>query len=74
MIVDIEVEPAGQWARIKGGYGCMGYGAEMCLLQAPVAESVATILSPGSVSYRGRTETVPAASSATTAAFVAGRE
>ena len=50
----------------------MGRYDEMCLLEAPDAETVAKILIPWSAEYGGRTETLPAFSEAEAVALWAG--
>lgn len=47
-------------AQIKGWYVLMGQYDEMCILEAPDAETVAKILLPLNAKYGGRTETLRA--------------
>lgn len=51
-------------AQIKGWYLLMGQYDEMCILEAPNAETVAKILIPLCAKYGGRTETMQAFSEA----------
>ena len=59
-------------AQIKGWYLLMGQYDEMCILEAPNAETVAKILIPMSAKYGAKTETLQAFSEAEAAAFFAG--
>jgi uncharacterized protein with GYD domain len=47
-------------AQIKGWYMLMGQYDEMCILEAPDAETVAKIILPLNAKYGGRTETLRA--------------
>ncbi len=47
-------------AEIKGWYVLMGRYDEMCILEAPDAETVAKIIVPLNAKYGGRTETLRA--------------
>jgi uncharacterized protein with GYD domain len=51
-------------ADIKGWYMLMGQYDEMCILEAPDAETVAKIVIPLSAKYGGKTETMQAFSEA----------
>jgi uncharacterized protein with GYD domain len=55
---------AAKGAQIKGWYLLMGQYDEMCILEAPNAETVARILIPLCAKYGGRTETLQAFSEA----------
>jgi uncharacterized protein with GYD domain len=59
-------------AEIKGWYLLMGQYDEMCILEAPNAETVPKILIPLSAKYGGRTETLQAFSEAEAMALLAG--
>jgi uncharacterized protein with GYD domain len=59
-------------AEIKGWYLLMGQYDEMCILEAPNAETVAKILIPLSAKYGGKTETMQAFSEAEAVALFAG--
>jgi uncharacterized protein with GYD domain len=59
-------------AEIKGWYLLMGQYDEMCILEAPDAETVAKILIPLSAKYGGKTETMQAFSEAEALALFAG--
>jgi uncharacterized protein with GYD domain len=59
-------------AKIKGWYLLMGQYDEMCILEAPNAETVAKILIPLSVKYGGKTETMQAFSEEEAMALIAG--
>jgi uncharacterized protein with GYD domain len=58
-------------AQIKGWYLLMGQYDEMCILEAPNAETVAKILIPLSAKYGAKTETLQAFSEAEAVAFFA---
>jgi len=55
---------AAMGGQIKGWYLLMGQYDEMCILEAPNAETVAKILIPLCAKYGGRTETLQAFSEA----------
>jgi uncharacterized protein with GYD domain len=57
---EIKKMVAAMGAQIKGWYLLMGQYDEMCILEAPNAETVAKILIPLSVKYGGKTETMQA--------------
>lgn len=59
-------------AEIKGWYMLMGQYDEMCILEAPDAQTVAKILIPGCAKYGGRTETLQAFSVEEAMAFFGG--
>ncbi len=59
-------------AKIKGWYLLMGQYDEMCILEAPNAETVAKILIPLSVKYGGKTETMQAFSEEEAMALMGG--
>ena len=59
-------------AQIKGWYLLMGRYDEMCILEAPNAETVAKILIPLSAKYGAKTETLQAFSEAEALALFAG--
>jgi uncharacterized protein with GYD domain len=59
-------------AQIKGWYLLMGQYDEMCILEAPNAETVAKILIPLSAKYGAKTETLQAFSEAEALAIFAG--
>ena len=63
---------AAQGATIKGWYILMGQYDEMCILEAPDAETVAKILIPLNAKYGGKTETMQAFSEAEALALFAG--
>ncbi len=59
-------------AQIKGWYLLMGQYDEMCILEAPNAETVAKILIPLAAKYGAKTETLQAFSEAEALALFAG--
>jgi uncharacterized protein with GYD domain len=59
-------------AQIKGWYLLMGQYDEMCILEAPNAETVAKILIPLAAKYGVKTETLQAFSEAEALALFAG--
>ncbi len=59
-------------AQIKGWYLFMGQYDEMCILEAPNAETVAKILISISAKYGGKTETLQAFSEAEAMPLFAG--
>jgi uncharacterized protein with GYD domain len=59
-------------AHIKGWYLLMGQYDEMCILEAPNAETVAKILIPLAAKYGAKTETLQAFSEAEALALFAG--
>ena len=59
-------------AQIKGWYLLMGQYDEMCILEAPNAETIAKILIPLSAKYGGKTETMQAFSETEAMALFAG--
>ena len=59
-------------AQLKGWYILMGRYDEMCILEAPNAETIAKILIPLSVKYGGKTETMQAFDEAEALALFAG--
>jgi uncharacterized protein with GYD domain len=59
-------------AQIKAWYLLMGQYDEMCILEAPNAETVAKILISMSAKYGGKTETLQAFGEAEALALVAG--
>ena len=59
-------------AQIKGWYLLMGQYDEMCILEAPNAETVAKILISLSAKYGAKTETLQAFSEAEALALFAG--
>jgi uncharacterized protein with GYD domain len=59
-------------AQIKGWYLLMGQYDEICILEAPNAETVAKIIIPLSAQYGVRTETLQAFSEAEALALFAG--
>ena len=59
-------------AQIKGWYLLMGQYDEMCILEAPNAETVAKILISLTVKYGGKTETLQAFSGDEALALFAG--
>ena len=59
-------------AQIKGWYLLMGQYDEMCILEAPNAETVAKILIPLGAKYGAKTETLQAFSEAEALALFAG--
>lgn len=59
-------------AQLKGWYLLMGQYDEVCILEAPNAETVAKILIPLSAKYGGKTETMQAFSEAEAMALFAG--
>lgn len=63
---------AAMGAQLKGWYILMGQYDEMCILEAPNAETVAKILIPLSVKYGGKTETMQAFGEAEALALFAG--
>jgi uncharacterized protein with GYD domain len=68
---DFKKTVAAQGAQIKGWYLLMGQYDEMCILEAPNAETVAKILIPLCAKYGGRTETLQAFSEAEAMAMMA---
>jgi uncharacterized protein with GYD domain len=58
--------------KIKGWYLLMGQYDEICILEAPNAETVAKILIPMSAKYGAKTETLQAFSEAEALALFAG--
>ena len=69
---DIKKLVADMGAQIKGWYILMGQYDEMCILEAPNAETVAKILIPLSAKYGGKTETMQAFSESEAKALFAG--
>ena len=59
-------------AQIKGWYLLMGQYDEMCILEAPNAETVAKILIPMSAQYGVKTQTLQAFNEAEALALFAG--
>lgn len=59
-------------AQLKGWYLLMGQYDEMCILEAPNAETVAKILIPLGAKYGAKTETLQAFSEAEALALFAG--
>jgi uncharacterized protein with GYD domain len=69
---EIKKTVAAMGAQIKEWYLLMGQYDEMCILEAPNAETVAKILIALSAKYGGKTETMQAFSEAESMAFLAG--
>jgi uncharacterized protein with GYD domain len=63
---------AAMGAELKGWYLLMGQYDEMCILEAPNAETVAKILISLSAKYGGKTETLQAFSEKEAMALFAG--
>jgi uncharacterized protein with GYD domain len=59
-------------AQIKGWYLLMGQYDEICILEAPNAETVAKIIIPLSAKYGAKTETLQAFSEAEAMGLFAG--
>ncbi len=59
-------------AKLLGWYILMGQYDEMCILEAPNAETIAKILIPLSAKYGGKTETMQAFSETEAMALFAG--
>jgi uncharacterized protein with GYD domain len=62
---------AAMGAKLLGWYILMGQYDEMCILEAPNAETVAKILIPLGAKYGGKTETMQAFSEAEAMALMA---
>jgi uncharacterized protein with GYD domain len=62
---------SGMGAQIKGWYLLMGQYDEMCILEAPDAQTIAKILIPLSAKYGAKTETLQAFSEAEALAIFA---
>jgi uncharacterized protein with GYD domain len=69
---EIKKMVADMGAQIKGWYLLMGQYDEMCILEAPDAETVAKILIPLSAKYGGKTETMQVFSETEATALFAG--
>lgn len=65
---------AAMGAQIKGWYLLMGQYDEICILEAPNAETVAKIIIALTAKYGARTETLQAFSEAEAGAFFAGKK
>jgi uncharacterized protein with GYD domain len=63
---------AAMGAQLKGWYVLMGQYDELCILEAPNAETIAKIIIPLGVKYGGKTETMQAFSEAEALALFAG--
>ena len=63
---------AAMGAQLKGWYILMGQYDEMCILEAPNAETIAKILIPLGAKYGGKTETMQAFSETEAMALIAG--
>jgi len=69
---DFQKTIAAGGAQIKGWYLLMGQYDEMCILEAPNAETVVKILIPLCAKYGGRTETLQAFSEGEAMALLGG--
>lgn len=69
---EIKKTIAAMGAQLKGWYLLMGQYDEMCILEAPNAETVAKILISLTVKYGGKTETLQAFSGDEALALFAG--
>jgi uncharacterized protein with GYD domain len=71
---DVKKTVAAMGAQLKAWYLLMGQYDEMCILEAPNAETVAKILISITAKYGGKTETLQAFSETEAMAIFAGKK